>query len=70
VPSGRSPGASEASPGHRPAQNPVWTGWPGPRPGRTGPRTGFVGFDPPTCTFSTHVALYAYIRPQLAPIAG
>jgi hypothetical protein len=34
------------------------------------PQTGSVGFDPPTCTFSTQVALYAYKRPQLAPIAG
>jgi hypothetical protein len=34
------------------------------------PQTGSVGFDSTTCTFSTQVALYAYIRPQLAPIAG
>ncbi|KAK1681468.1 hypothetical protein QYE76_042316 [Lolium multiflorum] len=67
----------DAIPGH-PKPRPVTarsrirfgTGWAGPRPGPTGPVTGFVGFDPPTCTFSTHVALYAYIRPQLAPIAG
>ncbi|KAK1607969.1 hypothetical protein QYE76_031642 [Lolium multiflorum] len=44
---------------------------PDPRPqADRPPRTGSVGFGPPTCTFSTHVALYAYIRPQLAPIAG
>jgi hypothetical protein len=41
VPTGSIPGAPGAPPGHRPAQHPVWTGWAGPRPGPTGPLTGF-----------------------------
>jgi hypothetical protein len=70
VPSGSNPGAPEAPSGYVRPRIRLGTGWPGPRPGPTGPVTGFVGFDPTTCTFSTRVALYAYIRPQLAPIAG
>ncbi|KAK1607890.1 hypothetical protein QYE76_031563 [Lolium multiflorum] len=55
-------------PGYRPVPGLVWTGWAGPRPGPTGPWTGFHGIDStgsarvgPPHTCSTQVALYLYI---------